>query len=683
MVLEDQIKYYLPLHELDQLKANFPDVIDLSADDLFLISKVSAYSTDEQNAVTVSKKMRYGDFKDRISTDLSIFKTQTDINYLSGQVDEVSVELCATSALLCSTIDATSTLLSTTIQLSVDALSTTVDANFIKKYGSRQYDFILTSNAVDPTTGRDTISATLPKNIELSNGQITNIERIDVDQVFSLKGKSIAGGVIYGDVYTSSDIDASGTSEIRYETSCACYLDIGISAIENDATHAPLEAYLIVTLNGQDYYRRIASFNNPGAFTGVSCYNFYHASVPLAEQTRVALKYIDGSQIADGTHVQFIEYVFYATEANSQLSKYVMKDGVVTTGGALSLYKIKVNSNGLITEAQPIQIDSSITSLDKATIDTLGLVKLRVTSGIEFGLSVDVNGAAYVKVPYATGSTPGTVKLGAELDAQNHIFAPKLDANSNLYVDVTPANASSFGTVKAAGAAVSNYKNAAYGLYMNDDGFAYTAIPPANVNWYGVVKMGGYDDGNGVKRPVYIDNDGTTWVRCPNSSFVPAYTESLGALADGDAVLVNYLDNSLKNVISYGNLRTQIFNNLVDYLADGSGVQRGCLPRARYPFAYGTATEQSIIQKAAAPNNDDPCRLVVPYDGYYWVSASYSTTLDIVIWINGNNVREINTKSWIDLFYLNAGQTVLVNAFRGTSTAQGNRSIGLYYYPGY
>ena len=57
------------------MKADFPNVIDLSADDLFLISKVSAYSTDEQNAVTVSKKMRYGDFQDRISTDLSIFKT--------------------------------------------------------------------------------------------------------------------------------------------------------------------------------------------------------------------------------------------------------------------------------------------------------------------------------------------------------------------------------------------------------------------------------------------------------------------------------------------------------------------------------------------------------------------------------------------------------------------------------
>lgn len=83
MVLEDQIKWYLPLHELDELKAEYPNVVDLSADDLFLISKVSAYSTDDANAVTVSKKLSYKNLSEKISNDLDIGEIKNGIDYLS------------------------------------------------------------------------------------------------------------------------------------------------------------------------------------------------------------------------------------------------------------------------------------------------------------------------------------------------------------------------------------------------------------------------------------------------------------------------------------------------------------------------------------------------------------------------------------------------------------------------
>ena len=115
MVLEDQIKWYLPLHELDELKLEHGnELVDLSADDLFLISKVSAYSTDSENAVTVSKKLKYGNFSNKLSSDFHIYKMKTDINYLSTRVDS----------------------LSSTVNTKINSLSSTVDANFIKKYGT-------------------------------------------------------------------------------------------------------------------------------------------------------------------------------------------------------------------------------------------------------------------------------------------------------------------------------------------------------------------------------------------------------------------------------------------------------------------------------------------------------------------------------------------------------------------
>jgi len=72
MIDEKYIKTFLPLHELDELKTNWPNVADLSADDLFLISKVSAYSDDNRNAITISKKASYETIINKVSVDFKV-----------------------------------------------------------------------------------------------------------------------------------------------------------------------------------------------------------------------------------------------------------------------------------------------------------------------------------------------------------------------------------------------------------------------------------------------------------------------------------------------------------------------------------------------------------------------------------------------------------------------------------
>lgn len=122
----------MPLHELDELAADWPNAVDLSVDDLFLISKVSAYSTDAENAVTVSKKLRYSNLCNRLSLDLDVPRINSSISYLSGRVDNLSANLASTSAMLCAAVKSTSSELSTKIA----SLSATVDRNFIKQYGT-------------------------------------------------------------------------------------------------------------------------------------------------------------------------------------------------------------------------------------------------------------------------------------------------------------------------------------------------------------------------------------------------------------------------------------------------------------------------------------------------------------------------------------------------------------------
>ena len=90
MVDEFYIKKFLPLHELDELVAPTGQLVDLSSDDLFLMSKVSAFVDDDHDAVTVSKKIRYGNIRDKLSSDFGIAKIKSDIIEISGNLNDLS-----------------------------------------------------------------------------------------------------------------------------------------------------------------------------------------------------------------------------------------------------------------------------------------------------------------------------------------------------------------------------------------------------------------------------------------------------------------------------------------------------------------------------------------------------------------------------------------------------------------
>ena len=73
MIDEACIKEFLPIQELERLqKTGASGVIDLSANDLFLISKMLETARDGNNAKAVSLKVAYKDLIDKISSDLSI-----------------------------------------------------------------------------------------------------------------------------------------------------------------------------------------------------------------------------------------------------------------------------------------------------------------------------------------------------------------------------------------------------------------------------------------------------------------------------------------------------------------------------------------------------------------------------------------------------------------------------------
>lgn len=73
MIDESYIKTFIPIHELEQLKPPAAeDIIQLSSDDLFLISKMVSKSTEDSNAKMASMKVAYGDLIDKISDDLDI-----------------------------------------------------------------------------------------------------------------------------------------------------------------------------------------------------------------------------------------------------------------------------------------------------------------------------------------------------------------------------------------------------------------------------------------------------------------------------------------------------------------------------------------------------------------------------------------------------------------------------------
>ena len=245
MVNENQIKYFLPLHELDGLTSTTPGKPLLSADDLFLISQVSAYATNESNAVTVSKKLRYGDLANAVSSDLSIAKMRNDIWYIAtNRIPKLSSELSETSSLLSGTID---------------SLSATVDKNFIKKFGPSTHSTITTR-----TQGGET-ELVIADRLYITDGDISNIRYTPVKDIFNIAGQTIANGIVNGEVYENGSISSlkTDTNAFKYTTTNPCYFTVSLSAIEDDSSPAPLQ--MVINPDAPKPVV-VSQFNNTGSF---------------------------------------------------------------------------------------------------------------------------------------------------------------------------------------------------------------------------------------------------------------------------------------------------------------------------------------------------------------------------------------------------------------------------------
>lgn len=662
MISELYIKNYMPLHELDELKANYPNVVDLSSDDLFLISKVSAYSTDTDNAVTVSKKLSYKNLIEKISADFEIQKIKTDIIYLSGRVDNLSSNLRTTSSLLCTAINTTSTLLSNAIELSVNSLSATVDANFIKKYGTKTDNFVLTgfnehypvydgSEKIGETT---VLTASLAKKVTMTNGKITNIEMIDIDSVFSLANKNIAAGVIYGDTYNTKVVTSNGQlTSMEYTTLCACYLDVSLSVLESDASQAPLELGIIDVSNN---FKKIAQFNNPGGFRGKTYWNYYHASAPVAANTKIQLKYANGTAVASTSKAQFLEYKWYAVAGQAELSRYMQRPTTsVTTDGSLSFYKIQINSDGLIINAQKYDFD-------KATTTALGLVKLKATSGNNYGLNADSSGAAYVTVPVATSTAVGTVKVGASSSTTTagRIVGVSLNSSNQLQATVNYATTADPGVVKLG--ASDNNANRQFHVGENSSHQLQVTLPVASTTSFGMIKSGNKPNNGGTETPVYIDN-GVAKVQYISSPSLT--TTQKTSLAETDKILVNHTTSNLQNYITFTNLK----NAMLQVVPIGSKWTKvKSVPKqtdSQYTDCSYTAPRSTYYKFNVIRNGVDTDR---------WNSSACFVT----VYINNVAVMSANCSYWNAIYFVAAGSTIRLTAWSTnseTSMASGERNI--------
>ena len=652
----------MPLHELDELKANYPNVVDLSADDLFLISKVSAYSTDDNNAITVSKKLSYKNMIEKISADFEIQKIKSDIIYLSGRVDNLSSNLRTTSSLLCTAIDTTSTLLSNTIDLSVNSLSATVDENFIQKYGSKNYNLISTGFLSDYVIYDGNVSvgttcvltASLAKAITIEDGQITNIEPIDIDNVFSLRNKNIAAGVIYGDTYNTKIVTSNGQlTSTDYTTLSACYLDVSLSVLESDASQAPLELGIIDVSNS---FKKIAQFNNPGGFRGKTYWNYYHASAPVAANTHLRLRYADGSAVASTSKLQFIEYKWYAVAGEAELSRFMQRPITpVTTDGSLAFYKIQINSDGVITNAQKYDFD-------KATTTSLGLVKLKSTSDNNYGLQADASGAAYVTVPVATSTVAGTVKVGASSSTTStgRTIGVTINTSSQLEAKVNYATITDPGVVKLGSS--DDAANRKFHVGQNSSHQLQVTLPIASTTSFGLIKSGNKPNNGGTETPVYIDNGvaKVQYISAPNLT-----TSQKTSLLDTDKILVNHTSTNLQNYITFGNLK----NSMMQVVPAGSTwILVKSVPKqtdAQYTSCTYTATKSTYYRFKVIRNGSD---------GDLWNSGACFCLVSV----NGVIVMSANCSYWNATYYVGAGSIIQLYAYTSnseTSNASGERNI--------
>ena len=552
MVDPTLITSYIPIQELNELEPINPNpIVDLSANDLFLISKISALADSEHDAVAVSQKLRYVNLRNKVSSDFSIQSMKNNINTNKNNIITLSTNLNHVSSDVYTKISSNVTTLST----KVNTLSTKVEAISNDLTG---YQKQIHRNSI--STIRETEATfDLASQIEiLSTGNLNVKAWKPVDEIIKLDEKTIAAGIINGEKFKNQTINiASG--KLTYETENYCYLNITLSI--DEAYCKPIN----VSISAENVSKQtIAKFDHPFSLN-TQYVNTYSLNVPCKPHVKIIAEYADGSNLTGSSMMQIIEYKFFGAPTEAELETYVKKpEEIASLAHSLGAYKIQTNDDGLVISAE---------SLPLATTDVSGLIKLKAddTASRKYGLTCESNGQGYVQVPQATTDTYGLVKLRVD-DTASRIYGLKLSANGQGYVQVPQATASTHGTIKL-GTDVAASR--IYGLKLNASGQGYVQIPTASSTTYGLVKASneslpskGTNTNESV--PVHIDNATGMLKSFAQPFSIANITEINNLNSVTDFCLSPNANNIIGNKITYSNLSAQLLNNLSASIIDNS-----------------------------------------------------------------------------------------------------------------
>ena len=581
MIPAEYIKTFLPLHELDELTPTTNNsVVPLASDDLFLISQISAYATEDRNAITVSKTINYKNLCNKISSDLAISSSKIDISDLSDGLIALSNETKALSIDLSNDVNlSVNNLIDYANNLST-SISATVSSDYIKKYGVASYDLVISSDDL-------AIPPQFATKITMSEGKISNdsIEYSYLSDLMTAKQWRIAcGGIAADQISTTSVLTVNNDqSAIVFETLSDGYVNCMISAYENDS-YVPLQVWIESTkINDVSSNDPISylymTLNNPGGFSGKDYYNYYNFSIPLKSNasyisSKVIVKYEDNRNFNPNTKYRFDEYWFYAMPSKDDLSGYVKKANPSAT--ATNVYKLTINSDGLITNHTSVYFG-------QATSVNAGLVKLGSFTAPKYALELDTNtSCAYVNVPYATSSNVGTIQLTYD---SNHthsngnidkFLSCGLETNENHALTFIPeATSSKYGVVKTGNISIDygndwlNNKNVISSFVnLNTNGQAYVQIPYANGNDKpGIIKTGIPDTTSlQITRNVYLNDQGIAQVNVANP-------QDIGLFNDGFTISVEIpLTSSIE------------ISNSNDQVSSFDGTMHDCSAYGDYMF---------------------------------------------------------------------------------------------------
>lgn len=170
------------------------------------------------------------------------------------------------------------------------------------------------------------------------------------------------------------------------------------------------------------------------------------------------------------------------------------------TDGSKSLYKVKINSYGLVYEADKFE-------LGNATTSEAGLVKLSSTAiGNDYGLTANADGGAYVNVPIASDSREGVIKLGAT--GGGSTYPVTLDTSNKAKVTLPAATSSRVGVVAIGASDTGTW----HPLQLDSSYKAYVDVQIATTSRAGSIKVGNAPS-EGEATPVYVNSSGAAYVK--------------------------------------------------------------------------------------------------------------------------------------------------------------------------